>query len=229
MNPNKANNPQPNLFWDRGDFRVSIDFGHNSWDNIRKKGANSILEEFRQVCQRHYFAYCYATLGLLDEFERHKKMFAHAHNKNVMWIGTDDPNDPKQLLGSSTIGQIPQIELLKCLQQGGEFENIVTRAFIVFVYHLWDDAYRVEIANKLSINKNRVKCPLMGDLRRIRNLIIHEGSIVPAGFSSKLEFLPGIWNLLPGNLTISQDMTHSLMEQLNAIHLTISSTELPPR
>ncbi len=229
MNSNKTNKLQPNLFWDGGDFRVSINFGHNSWDNKRNEGAVSILEEFRQVCQRQYFAYCFATLGLLDEYHRHKIMFAHAHKKNMMWIGTDDPNDPKQKLGSSTIGHIPQLELLKCLQQDGEFENIVARAFIVSVYHLWDDAYRVKIANTLSIHKNRVKCPLMGDLRRIRNLVIHEGSIVPVGFSKNLEFLSGIWNLLPGNLTISQDMTHSLMEQLNAIHLTISSTEFPPR
>ena len=113
MNPNIANYPRPNLFWDGGDFRVSINFGHNSWDNNRKKDAVNILEAFRQVCQRQYFAYCYATLGLLDEYHRHRKMFAHAHKNNMMWIGTDDPNDPKQQLGSSMIGHIPQTELLK--------------------------------------------------------------------------------------------------------------------
>ena len=120
-------------------------------------------------------------------------------------------------------------ELLDSLQKGGEFENIQARAFIVFIYQLWDDEYRGAIADSLSVKKNRIECPLMGDFRLVRNLIIHKGSVIPAGFSGNLEFLSEIWNLLPGDLTISQDMTLSLMEQLNAIHITISSTELPPR
>lgn len=210
------------MFWHRGDFIPIIDSERGPLNDELVENAFKILTEFIQVCQRNYFAYAYARRGFINVHAQHKEMFPHASMTNFMWIGTDDPNDPKQVQGMSTIGKISQAELLNRLRQSGEFENLIAKSFIVSVYHSWNDAYRPEIAKTLSINTDAIKCSLMGDLRLIRNLIIHEGSIVPTGFSRKLEFLPEIWNILPGNLTISHDMLHLLMEQLNAIQLTIA-------
>jgi len=224
MNASKSHNLSSNLYWDGDDFRVSIVFGHGAWSHNQQENAIKILDEFRTVCQRYYFAHCYTTTGLQFAYERFKNLLDPDEMDIQVGIGSGPPDAP-QKRGRSTIGHMRQGELLDALQAGGEFRNIHAKAFIVFVYHLWDDAYRDAIADTLSIKKNMIECTLMGDLRLVRNLIIHKGSVVPAGFSSNLEFLPAIWNLLPGNLTISSTMIQSLMEQLNAIRLTITPSE----
>lgn len=78
------------------------------------------------------------------------------------------------------------------------------------------------IAKSLSVDSKGVVCELMGDLRIIRNIIIHNDSVITTKDLRRLEFLPGIWSLHQGNLVISQKMMHSLIEQLNAIRLTVS-------
>ena len=65
----------------------------------------------------------------------------------------------------------------------------------------------------------------MGDLRRIRNWIIHRDSIVPSDVGAKLPFITQIWNIEPGALWIAPDMIHLLMEQLNAMQVKIETSE----
>ena len=211
--------PQP--FWNEGEFHVGISFEFTYQDNEKINRALKTLEEFRYVCQRHYFAYVFTAHGLHAEYDQFDRIFNPANRNRPFEIGSSVPNAP-QLPGKSTIGYIREGELLDALKSGGEFENALAKAFMVFVHQLWDDQYRIEIARALSVHKRSVICPLLGDLRRIRNLIIHQHSIVPAGFSSSLEFLPHIWTLMPGSLTISNHMMNSLMEQLNAIQLTVT-------
>ena len=64
-----------------------------------------------------------------------------------------------------------QGELLESLAAAGTFENYQARVLVVTIYHLWDDYYRDEIRKVLSVEKNQVKCALMGDIREVRHLI----------------------------------------------------------
>ena len=211
----------PNLYWNGGLFRVDVRLP----DPIKKKGrtakAIKILEDFRGVCQRHYFAYYFTLVGLLAQSNRHAELHNADYNNSKIAIGFGSPEDP-QLPGKSIIGQMRQGELSQCLKVGGEFENNLAKFFVVVTYHLWDEKYRQSIARVLSVNSKRVECELMGDLRIIRNIIIHNDSAITTKHLRKLEFLPGIWSLHQGNLVISQNMMHSLIEQLNAIRLTVS-------
>lgn len=212
------------LYWHGGLFRVSIDFRQIAVSREVERDAISVLDEFRSLCQRHYFAYIYTLFGLQIEHEKYKEIYDPVYKDNIIGIGSSFP-DAEQRPGKSVIGEMRQGELLECLQAGGEFENLIARAFIVFVYQSWDEVFRQRIANTLSITKTNIMCDLMGDLRHIRHIIVHKASIIPEGFSNSLTLLPEIWRLPPGNLNISQEMMHSLMEQLNALHLTISPPE----
>ena len=98
------------------------------------------------------------------------------------------------------------------------------KALVVFMYHLWDENFRNRMAKIISVPKRQVKCALMGDIRKIRHLIIHKNSVVPQNFSAKIEFLSQIWDLEPGELIITEKMIHSLMEQINAIRVQINSS-----
>ena len=210
----------PILYWNGGPFRVDVRLPDSVKSKSRISEATKLLEEFRGVCQRHYFAYYFTLVGLLTQSNVYAELHNADYNNSNIAIGFGSPEDP-QLPGKSIIGQMRQGELSQCLKVGGEFENNLAKFFVVVTYHLWDENYRQMIAKTLSVNSERVVCELMGDLRLIRNIIIHNNSAIATKDLRKLEFLPGIWRLHRGNLVISQKMMHSLIEQLNAIHLTV--------
>ena len=114
-----------------------------------------------------------------------------------------------------------QGELLQSLQEGGVFENYQAKSLVVMLFHLWDERYRPAIAGAIETEKQQVQCDLLGDVRLVRNIVIHEKSVVPDGFSDHVRFLAQIWNFHPGELQITRQMIHSFMEQLNAVKLRI--------
>ena len=89
------------------------------------------------------------------------------------------------------------------------------------MYLRWDEYFRPRIADILSVNKNAVKSDLMGDIRHLRISIIHKNSVLPSNFNDKLTYLPHIWRLNREQLTITEPMVHSLMEQINAIRVRV--------
>ena len=119
--------------------------------------------------------------------------------KTPISTGSSFPN-AKQSPGRSTIAEMTQGELLKGLEDEGLFEDHVAKSLVVVIYHLWNEYYRPRIAKAVSAEPNQVECALLGDIRRVRNLIIHKNSEVPGSFSNTLSFLPQIWNLEPAEL-----------------------------
>ena len=69
--------------------------------------------------------------------------------------------------------------------------------------------------------KCEVKCQLLADLRRLRNLIIHRSEDAKRSYVDKAALLPQIWNIDPDNVVITGSMLHALIEQLNAIRVHI--------
>lgn len=91
------------------------------------------------------------------------------------------------------------------------------------MFHRWDEQFRHLIAQTLSVSKDAVECDLMGDVRHVRHLIIHDNSGIPRNFTAKLKILCQIWNLQPGKLRLTEQMIHSLMEQINAIRVRVEA------
>ena len=215
---------QSDLYWDGGALHTQIDFSHLSMTLEDASNAIAFLEEFQSLCHKHYFCLHSALLGQRHIHYRFGRFVSPENLDKDIWIGAGPP-DSAQIPGRSTVGKMRQREFLESLQRDGEFANYHAKAFVVFVYHIWDESYRKRIADTLSIEKDRVECTLMGDIRKVRNLILHEDSVIPAGFSSRLEILAEIWNLEPGHLRITESMVHSFMEQLMAIRLTIAGPQ----
>ncbi len=183
------------------------------------------IDEFRFACHRQYFAYDGYISGRSRAYEDLKQELDPA-NPGRIAVGTAYPNAP-QLLGKSTIAWISQEELLAGLKEGGEFENQHAKALVVFLYQLWEVQYRKKIADVLSIKKNQVKCTLMGDLRQVRHIILHDNSVVTRENVEKFKMLPQIWDLHPGELRITQKMIHAMMEQINGLLVDVASAGSP--
>ena len=208
----------PDLYWSGGPFRVSLHHSANAPED-RVNRAVEILEGFRSDCQSQYCAFSGMVNGRGLAYERFKSIMESRNNK--FSLGTAFPGSEQQP-GKSTIVQISHGELLDGLEPDGTFEDQNAKAFILMIYHRWDEKYRHLISRALSVPKKSIQCDLMGDVRHVRNAIIHNNSDISQNTIAKLQLLRRIWNIPLGALKVSQDMLHSLMEQINAIHVRVS-------
>ena len=205
------------LYWHGGPFEPDIDA---QYPLQSAAAARNILREFLDECHRYYFAFWNGIFGLSVLRTRYEQVFDPAHRDNRFSAGSGPPGTA-QSPGRSVTAAMTQGDFLDAMQQGGEFEVQHCKALLVLIYHLWDEQYRPAIAQAIGVCYKQVISDLMGDLRLVRNLIIHDNSIVPDGFSNRLKFLPAIWDVNSGDLNVTSPMLGSFMEQLNAIRLNI--------
>ena len=139
---------------------------------------------------------------------------------NTVSVGSQFP-DAEQNVGKSTFARITFGELIDGLVAGGEFEQLNAKAMLVFIDALWEDSTRSRIACLLGVKRKDVKCDLMADIRRLRNLIVHQSESAKQDYVQKASFLPLIWNIDPNELIITGAMLQPLFEQLNAVQVHI--------
>ena len=205
------------LYWSGGPFRVRLDHPPGAFSSSAVARAVAVLKEFRAECHKAYFAFNGTLNGRLyisKIYEGHLT----GREKRIS-VGSTFP-DHAQRPGQSTIAELTQGELLDSLAEGGDFEDRQNKAFVVMLYHRWEERYRHQIAKTLGLSKNDIRCSLMADVRLLRNLIVHDNGIVPDGFWFRAPLLSRIWDGIPaGFLVITDQMVHALMEQLNAIRV----------
>jgi len=61
--------------------------------------------------------------------------------------------------------------------------QFVANTCIVMLYQYWEDYFRKAIADELDVPKNNIKADIMGDIRIIRQSIIHNHSIATSKVS----------------------------------------------
>ena len=203
-------------YWSGGPFHVALVYQRGSFSPEAVATAVAVLEEFRGECQKAYFAFNGAVNGRLDALIKYQQLTRRREAR--FSVGTAFP-DGEQRPGKSTIAVLTQGEHLDSLAEGGDFEDRQNKAFMVMLYHRWDEWYRHRISRALGLRKKEdVRCTLMGELRLLRNLIVHENAIIPQGFSVPL--LSRIWGgIATSHIVITDRMIHALMEQLNAMRV----------
>ena len=207
------------LYWEEGPFRVCIESDASVPQDLVNE-AVAILERFRHECLV-LSSFFYLATGGLDEFRKRNADWIEQSGENTYFFGTQVPDQP-QSRGRSTVSQISRFRLRELLDSG-EAYDMQAKLTIVYIYHLWEDNYRAYVAKRLSLDKNQVECDLMGDIRLVRNEIVHNNSQLDENTINELKMLPSIWNLRPGTLVLSNAMFHALMEQLNAIRIRASA------
>lgn len=149
------------------------------------------------------------------------KIIKPANNRNLISTGFSLPN-AKQFPVLSTFDQMTQRELLRSLEQEGLFEDQTAKSHVVVIYHSWDEYCSQRIAKAVLAEPVRLEFALLVYTRRTRNLIIHQNSAFPDGICTSLKFLPKTWNLESAKLSFTRGMVESLLDLVNALHLTFS-------
>ena len=201
------------LYWIDGPARMRLYHNPELPEEI-VSAAVSILDDFRSQCQRLWFAFDGMVNGRPLALQRFKEM--NASRNNSLSVGTQFP-DQEQSLGKSTFAQITFGDLFDAMAKGGEFEQLNARADIVFMDALWEDSTRKRVADVLQLDIREVKCDLLADLRRLRNIMIHQSEKAKQDYVEKATLLPQIWTIDTDNVSVTAPMLQSLIEQLNAL------------
>lgn len=167
-----------------------------------------ILAEFQRALQAHYTCYIMATMGMNSA----RAVYANAAPSNRVFIGPRDPSKHRATASMS------QLELHSKMKPDGEFSDVLAKALLVEIYSEWEEYFRPRFATAIGTEKNMVRCDLLGDLRQIRNCIVHDRSTLETKHT-KLTALR--WSLKPGPLLVTKDMFSTFVDQANDLEVTV--------
>lgn len=83
--------------------------------------------------------------------------------------GVGDPNSPD----SYALHSCTQAEYKKRNEKNGHNCKVIGRLCIVDIYSFWEDHYREKVAESRGLSKGDLLSDIMGDIRLIRNSIVH--------------------------------------------------------
>jgi len=221
------------LYWTGGALKPleeRITYANPSALGASKNGIGDkvcdIVKSFIDSCQKQYVAFTMAMHGAAKFRDIVNFAIESGRTKpeSTLSIGSTSPSSPQQP-GKSIVAELSIGQIIKLSRPGGKFEDLHGKAFIVFVYNMWEYNFRRQPAKELSIQANQIRCDLMDDIRLIRNDIVHRDSVVSDDTIGNLKMLPEIWSAMaPGEeLLITKDMILSLVEQINAIQIKIDN------
>lgn len=101
-----------------------------------------------------------------------------------IFLGWGDPNT-----GVPADASWRKSELDGAAQPDGWLQQWLTDAWIALIFARWEYHYRPEFARLSGTTYDKVACDVMGDLRLLRNDVLHNRGIVSAGRTSKCKIL----------------------------------------
>lgn len=94
-------------------------------------------------------------------------------DQSRLFYGNGDPNDPSsQIQHVSTQGEVKERN-----RDNGKNAKTISRVVILTIYQFWEDHYREEFAKALEKSKNEIASDFFGDIRHIRNDMIHHRNV----------------------------------------------------
>jgi len=103
----------------------------------------------------------------------------------VVWVSYEDPSKPDVL--HNRILRVT--DYLAANSPGGSNEQQHARAILVFLFAYWEDEIRPRLAAAKGVAVKEIRSDVMGDLRIVRNVILHAQSIMRADKHAALRTL----------------------------------------
>ncbi len=100
----------------------------------------------------------------------------------MVYASLEDPTSPPVIHHRITRAH----DFLRANAEAGFNEQHVCWSIIVFLFAYWDEQVRPEIAAVRGVEPNDVKVDALGDLRLIRNSIVHKKGVLSAADHAKL-------------------------------------------
>jgi hypothetical protein len=138
-----------------------------------------IMTEYFEVVDEIFGFYLDSVTGynyLLEQFTSSQQKLATRLGYSIEYLDTlsfsyghGDPNLPD----SHVFHDTTQGEFKSRIQKNGPSYYQIAQLCLSQIYQYWEDHYREQVAESLNLGKNEIKVDIFGDLRLIRNSIIH--------------------------------------------------------
>jgi len=103
----------------------------------------------------------------------------------VVWASYEDPTKPDVIHNRIIRAE----DYLAANAKGGSNEQQHAKAIVVFLFTYWEDEIRPRLATAQGVTVHEVRCDAMGDLRILRNVILHAKSIMRSDKHAELKKL----------------------------------------
>lgn len=146
---------------------------------------------------------------ILDGIERTKAFFPPGTNlADDVFIGDGEPGDPSHFLEHRTT----KTDLMSRNAPGGRNSVLAAQHLVVLIFTFWETRYRSTIADALGLKVDDLKVPLIGDLRRLRNDIVHSRGRISKETAAKIEVMTHFKEA--DEIVLGKDAVRALMQGL---------------
>ncbi len=148
-----------------------------------------LVDEYERVVNSVYGIYLDATVGFAAALKRFEdtqregivalanETPQHANleylDAQLFLFGRGDPNDPDHV----ELHRVTQGEYKVRNQADGLNYREIGNMCIISLYQYWEDHYRARIVEVLNLKKDDLLADVFGDLRRLRNSIVHHRAL----------------------------------------------------
>ena len=167
------------------------------------------IEDFERDCQMHFACYSMCHSGVVEEGE---SLASIPNQRTTTHFHSDEPDITK------TTASFRVSDLRSLAARDGEFADLLAKSIVVSLYARWDEFHRQQIATENLVSRKAVRSDLMGDIRLVRNCIVHANSML-TDEHRKVKQLP--WALQPGRLNLTRIMMSALFNRLNREHIHV--------
>ncbi len=123
----------------------------------------------------------------------------------IVWASYEDPTKPDIIHNRI----MRTAEYLAANSKGGSNEQQHSRAILLFLFSFWEEEIRPRLAAIRNVDINEIKSDIMGDLRILRNAILHSKSILR---TDKFRQLKKLSKMLSENVPIQ--LSYENMHQI---------------
>jgi len=103
----------------------------------------------------------------------------------TLFLGAGDPNDPNTVADASW--RKSQIE--GAAAEDGWLQQWLTHAWLALMFARWEAYYRPAFANAADVEERQVRSDAIGDIRNLRNDVIHHRGIATRTNAGKCKIL----------------------------------------
>ena len=178
---------------------------------------DEIVREYIDFVNEQVGAYMSALAGFAGHYARVSRQVHRATRPvaskppdeesipTVIWASYEDPTKPDFIHN-----QIVRCdEYLKVNRPGGRNEQQHSRSILIFLFTYWEYEIRPRLAHAKGVEVNEIHSDIMGDLRILRNVILHSKSVIRLDKHASLKLLGDMFEV-DKELTFSYEGMHRI-------------------
>lgn len=146
---------------------------------------DDVIREYIEFVNRQVGVYMDALAGFAGHHTRIERQVhrisrpvnSHIDNTGqrvVVYTSYEDPAQPDIIHNRI----IRAAEYMAANSEGGSNEQQHAQAVLVFLFTYWEDEIRPRLATSKSVELEEIRSDIMGDLRILRNVILHSKGII---------------------------------------------------